>query len=45
MYKIRNAHSNLVIGIDGMSTVNGRQAVQWDENGTADYNWRFTLVR
>nr|WP_281281729.1 RICIN domain-containing protein [Paenibacillus oralis] len=41
VYKLQNVHSNMVIGIANMSTANGGQAVQWDDNGTADHEWRF----
>ncbi|WP_196427458.1 RICIN domain-containing protein [Paenibacillus macerans] len=41
VYKLQNVHSNMVIGIANMSTANGGQAVQWDDNGTADHDWRF----
>lgn len=41
VYKLRNAHSSMVIGISGMSTANGGQAVQWNDNGSADHQWRF----
>jgi hypothetical protein len=29
----------MVLGIDGMSKSSGAQALQWDDNGTADHLW------
>jgi hypothetical protein len=38
--KIINKNSGLALGIQNMSTASGAQAVQWDDNGTADHLWR-----
>ncbi|WP_234046358.1 RICIN domain-containing protein [Streptomyces adelaidensis] len=37
--KLVNKNSGLVLGIDGMSTSSGAQALQWDDSGTADHLW------
>ncbi len=39
-YRVRNQHSGKVLGVDGMSTVNGAHIVQYDDNGTADHLWQ-----
>lgn len=44
VYKLVNAHSNKVLGINGMSTANNAQAVQWSDNGTADHEWTVTRL-
>lgn len=38
--KIINKNSGMVLGIHGMSTSAGAQALQWDDTGTADHLWR-----
>jgi uncharacterized protein len=38
-YKLVNAGTGLVLGIQNMSTADGGLAVQWADNGTADHNW------
>lgn len=38
--RIQNQHSLKVLGVDGMSTANSANVVQFDDNGTADHNWR-----
>jgi len=40
-YKIKNAASGLVLGIDGASQAAGAKVVQWADNGTADHLWHF----
>ncbi|MFD7659144.1 beta-L-arabinofuranosidase domain-containing protein [Actinosynnema sp. NPDC059797] len=37
--KLVNAASNLVLGIQNMSTADGGLALQWGNTGTADHNW------
>jgi hypothetical protein len=41
-YKLVNVASNLLLGIQNMSTSDGGLALQWGDNGTADHKW--TLV-
>jgi DUF1680 family protein len=38
-YKLVNAGSGLVLGIQDMSTADGGLALQWGDTGTADHNW------
>ncbi|WP_442788375.1 beta-L-arabinofuranosidase domain-containing protein [Dactylosporangium sp. NBC_01737] len=38
-YRLVNAASGLVLGIQNMSTADGGLALQWGDNGTADHNW------
>ena len=38
--RIQNKNSLKVLGVDGMSTANSANVVQYDDNGTADHNWR-----
>ncbi len=38
-YRLVNAASGLVLGIQNMSTADGGLALQWTDNGTADHNW------
>ena len=40
-YKIKNAASGLVLGIDGASQAAGAKVVQWADNGTTDHLWHF----
>lgn len=44
VYKLKNAHSSKVMGVQSMSAANGARAVQWDDTGTADHRWRFDLL-
>ncbi|BAL89511.1 hypothetical protein AMIS_42910 [Actinoplanes missouriensis 431] len=37
--KLVNVGSNLVLGIQDMSTADGGLALQWGDTGTADHNW------
>jgi DUF1680 family protein len=39
-YRLVNAASGLVLGIQNMSTTDGGLALQWADNGTADHNWQ-----
>ncbi|GAA0426503.1 hypothetical protein Acor_79580 [Acrocarpospora corrugata] len=38
-FRLVNAASGLVLGIQNMSTADGGPAVQWTDNGTADHDW------
>ncbi|TDC80683.1 hypothetical protein E1193_16990 [Micromonospora sp. KC606] len=38
-YRLVNAASGLVLGIENMSTADGGRALQWNDTGTADHNW------
>jgi DUF1680 family protein len=38
-YRLFNAASGLVLGVQNMSTADGGLAVQWGDTGTADHNW------
>ncbi|MEV7970243.1 beta-L-arabinofuranosidase domain-containing protein [Sphaerisporangium sp. NPDC088356] len=38
-FRLMNAASALVLGIQDMSTADGGTAVQWTDNGTADHDW------
>ena len=38
-YRLVNAGSGLVLGVQDMSTADGGLAVQWNDTGTADHNW------
>ncbi|MBN1171336.1 MAG: glycoside hydrolase family 127 protein [Micromonosporaceae bacterium] len=38
-YRLVNAASGLVLGIQDMSTADGGLAVQWHDSGTADHDW------
>ena len=38
-YRLFNAASGLVLGVQGMSTSDGGLAVQWNNTGTADHTW------
>jgi hypothetical protein len=38
-FRLVNAASGLVLGVQGMSTADGGRALQWQDNGTADHNW------
>ncbi|MEV4490092.1 beta-L-arabinofuranosidase domain-containing protein [Micromonospora coxensis] len=39
-FRLVNAASGLVLGIQNMSTADGGLALQWGDTGTADHNWR-----
>jgi DUF1680 family protein len=39
-YRLVNAGTGMVLGIQNMSTTDGGLAVQWHDNGTADHNWQ-----
>ncbi|GAA1314468.1 glycoside hydrolase family 127 protein [Saccharothrix xinjiangensis] len=38
-YRLFNAASGLVLGVQDMSTADGGLAVQWGDTGTRDHNW------
>ncbi|HEX2143921.1 MAG TPA: beta-L-arabinofuranosidase domain-containing protein [Glycomyces sp.] len=38
-FRLYNANSNLVLGIQDMSTAAGGLALQWDDTNTADHKW------
>jgi hypothetical protein len=38
-YRLVNAGSGLLLGVENMSTADGGRALQWSDNGTADHNW------
>ncbi|ASN20115.1 hypothetical protein CGK93_10875 [Arthrobacter sp. YN] len=44
VYKLVNANSGRVLGITGGSTANNAEALQWDDNGTADHEWTVTRL-
>jgi Ricin-type beta-trefoil lectin domain-like len=39
-FRVQNRNSGKVLGVDGMSTADSAQVVQFTDNGTADHNWR-----
>ncbi len=42
-FRLANAASGLVLGIQDMSTVDGGLALQWTDNGTADHDWELIV--
>ncbi|MET7396617.1 beta-L-arabinofuranosidase domain-containing protein [Dactylosporangium sp. NPDC005572] len=42
-YRLVNAASGLVLGIQNMSTADGGLALQWTDNGTADHDWELVV--
>jgi uncharacterized protein len=42
-YRLFNAASGLVLGIQNASTADGGLALQWADNGTADHNWEIIV--
>jgi hypothetical protein len=40
-FRLQNRNSGKVLGVDGMSTANSANVVQYDDNGTADHLWQF----
>ncbi|HTJ36365.1 MAG TPA: beta-L-arabinofuranosidase domain-containing protein [Dactylosporangium sp.] len=42
-YRLANASSGLVLGIQNMSTADGGLALQWADNGTADHDWELVV--
>ncbi|WP_026931957.1 beta-L-arabinofuranosidase domain-containing protein [Glycomyces tenuis] len=43
-YKFYNAGSDLVLGIQDMSTADGGTALQWHDSGTADHLWELVTA-
>jgi hypothetical protein len=41
-YRVQNKNSGKVLGVDGMSTADSANVVQYTDNGTADHQWQFT---
>ncbi|USX53567.1 beta-L-arabinofuranosidase domain-containing protein [Lentzea sp. HUAS12] len=39
-YRLVNAATGMVLGVQNMSTSDGGLAVQWHDSGTADHNWQ-----
>jgi DUF1680 family protein len=42
-YRLVNAASGLVLGIQNMSTADGGLALQWNDSGTADHDWQLIV--
>ncbi|MEU6414425.1 beta-L-arabinofuranosidase domain-containing protein [Microbispora sp. NPDC046933] len=42
-YRLVNAATGLVLGIQNMSTADGGLALQWTDNGTADHDWEMIV--
>lgn len=42
-YRLINAGSGLVLGVQNESTANGGLALQWTDSGTPDHNWELVL--
>ncbi|MGC5051520.1 beta-L-arabinofuranosidase domain-containing protein [Micromonospora sp. DT48] len=42
-FRLANAASGLVLGIENMSTTDGAPALQWGDNGTADHDWHLVV--
>lgn len=42
-FRLANAASGLVLGVQNMSIADGGLAVQWADNGTADHNWELVV--
>ncbi|MEV6970891.1 beta-L-arabinofuranosidase domain-containing protein [Hamadaea sp. NPDC051192] len=42
-YRLVNAASGLVLGVQDMSTADGGRALQWTDSGTADHNWELIV--
>ncbi|GAB4057771.1 beta-L-arabinofuranosidase domain-containing protein [Catellatospora paridis] len=43
VFRLANAASALVLGVQNMSTADGGLAVQWTDSGTADHNWELIV--
>ncbi|GAB3654401.1 glycoside hydrolase family 127 protein [Glycomyces tarimensis] len=43
-FKLYNASSDLVLGVQDMSTADGAAALQWHDSGTADHLWEMVTV-
>ncbi|MBV1856723.1 beta-L-arabinofuranosidase domain-containing protein [Catellatospora tritici] len=42
-FRLANAASGLVLGVQNMSTADGGLALQWADTGTADHNWELVV--
>ena len=42
-FRLANAASGLVLGVQNMSTADGGLAVQWSDSGTADHDWELVV--
>ncbi|WP_169951037.1 beta-L-arabinofuranosidase domain-containing protein [Microbispora sp. H11081] len=42
-FRLVNAASGLVLGVQNMSTADGGLALQWTDNGTADHDWEIIV--
>lgn len=42
-YRLVNAASGMVLGIQNMSTADGGLALQWGDSGTADHDWELIV--
>ncbi|MFI9319281.1 beta-L-arabinofuranosidase domain-containing protein [Kitasatospora aureofaciens] len=42
-FRLLNAASGLVLGIQDMSTADGASALQWADSGTADHDWGLVI--
>ncbi|MEH1100886.1 beta-L-arabinofuranosidase domain-containing protein [Micromonospora sp. CPCC 205561] len=42
-FRLANAASGLVLGIQDMSTADGGPALQWGDTGTADHDWQILV--
>ncbi|MEV0156359.1 beta-L-arabinofuranosidase domain-containing protein [Micromonospora sp. NPDC050686] len=42
-FRLVNAASGLVLGVENMSTADGAPALQWADNGTADHGWELLV--
>ncbi|WP_447001960.1 beta-L-arabinofuranosidase domain-containing protein [Saccharothrix isguenensis] len=42
-YRLVNAASGLVLGVQDMSTADGAPALQWNDTGTPDHNWALVV--
>ncbi|MQM28215.1 beta-L-arabinofuranosidase domain-containing protein [Glycomyces albidus] len=42
-FKLYNANSNLVLGVQDMSTADGGLALQWNDTNTADHYWELVV--
>jgi arabinoxylan arabinofuranohydrolase len=40
-FRLVNVHSAKVLGVDRMLVIDGANALQWTDNGTADQLWTF----
>jgi len=40
VFRVQNRNSGKVLGVDGMSTANSANVVQYDDNGSADHLWQ-----